>query len=136
MSRSGYTDDCEYGWEQIMWRGAVTSAIRGKRGQQLLRELAEAMDAMPVKRLISHELVKDGEFCALGLVGAKRGLPIDKLNPEDSGEVAKTFDIAEAMAREVVYVNDDDGYWRSDETPEQRWQRVRKWVAEQIKAPA
>ena len=32
MSRSGYTDECD-GWELVRWRGAVNSAIRGKRGQ-------------------------------------------------------------------------------------------------------
>jgi hypothetical protein len=35
MSRSGYSDD--YGddepWQLIMWRGAVASAFRGRRGQ-------------------------------------------------------------------------------------------------------
>lgn len=35
MSRSGYSDDC-YGWELICWRGAVNSAIKGKRGQSFL----------------------------------------------------------------------------------------------------
>lgn len=35
MSRSGYTDDCD-GWQLIMYRGAVASAIRGARGQRLL----------------------------------------------------------------------------------------------------
>jgi len=31
MSRSGYSDDFgnDYQWQQIMWRGAVASAIRG-----------------------------------------------------------------------------------------------------------
>lgn len=34
MSRSGYTDDCDYegNWPMICWRSAVKSAIRGKRG--------------------------------------------------------------------------------------------------------
>lgn len=50
MSRSGYCDDGENGWATICWRGAVKSALRGKRGQSFLLELAEAMDAMPTKR--------------------------------------------------------------------------------------
>ena len=31
MSRSGYEDGLEM-WDLIRWRGAVASAIRGKRG--------------------------------------------------------------------------------------------------------
>lgn len=52
MSRSGYVDDGEQ-WDMIRWRGAVNSAIRGKRGQAFLRELRDALDAMPEKRLVS-----------------------------------------------------------------------------------
>jgi hypothetical protein len=37
MSRSGYSDDLE-NWSLIRWRGAVASAIRGRRGQAFLRE--------------------------------------------------------------------------------------------------
>ena len=58
MSRSAYSDDLE---DDVMnlWRGAVMSAIRGKRGQQLLRDLRDALDAMPEKRLIANHLVDD-----------------------------------------------------------------------------
>ena len=64
MSRSGYSDDCN-GWDLIRWRGAVTSAIRGKRGRALLLELRDALDAMPEKALIAHDLVNStGQFCS------------------------------------------------------------------------
>jgi hypothetical protein len=40
--------------------------------------------------------------------------------------------IAEAMAREIVYENDEGGpFWAiggREETPEERWSRMRKWV--------
>jgi len=117
-----------------MWRGAVASAIRGKRGQQLLRELAEAMDAMPEKGLIAHALVRDGEHCALGVVGAARGLPIEQVDPEEPDAVAKVFNIAEALAKEIAYIN-DEGDWLPNESPEKRWLRMRKWVAENIVSP-
>ncbi len=38
MSRSGYQDDCE---GLNLYRGTVRRAIRGKRGQAFLRELAD-----------------------------------------------------------------------------------------------
>lgn len=73
MSRSGYSDDCE---NVAMWRGQVASAIRGKRGQTMLRDLV--------------------------------------------------------LAQEVMYENDEGG-WRPNETPEERWARVRNWAAKQIR---
>lgn len=138
MSRSGYVDDGE---NIAMWRGAVNSAIRGKRGQQLLRELADGMDAMSEKVLIAEELEQDGAYCALGVVGAKRGIDMKGIDPEESDVVASKFNIANALAREITYINDENGtVWVGnkirEETPSERWTRVRKWVADNLKAPA
>jgi hypothetical protein len=133
MSRSGYEDDLD-NWELIKWRGRVASAIRGKRGQKLLQDLAVAMDAMPAKELIREELVTDeGERCALGVVGQARGLDLSTVDPEDSEYVAEVFGIAEVMAREIVYINDEAGQsYPEAETPAQRWTRVREWVTEHL----
>ena len=142
MSRSGYCDDIEDNWRHICWRGAVTSAIKGKRGQAFLMELAAAMDAMPVKRLVTEELQADGEFCTLGVVGAARNLDMSVIDPDDAEVVADKFGLAEAMVREIVYENDErygDYKWIDGErkyvreTPEERWARMRKWVDTQIK---
>lgn len=58
MSRSGYSEDWDgENWTFIRWRGAVKSALRGKRGQAFLREALAALDAMPEKRLITHDLI-------------------------------------------------------------------------------
>ncbi len=130
MSRSGYSDDLDT-LELGRWRGRVASAIRGKRGQKLLREMAEALDAMPERVLISSELESEGEHCALGVVGAARGLNMQVVDPEDPHQVASLFDIAAPLAQEVVYINDECGFWR--DTPEDRWNRVRKWVADHLK---
>jgi hypothetical protein len=127
MSRSGYSVDNDNNWGLICWRGQVASAIRGQRGQQLLVDLVKALDAMPQKQLIAHELVKDGEVCALGAVGKARGLPIDDLDPEDPSTICAAFNIAEQLAREITWVNDEAGPWPG-ETPEQRWGRVRAWA--------
>lgn len=166
MSRSGYSDDCEGNWGLICWRGAVNSSIKGKRGQAFLKELAEAMDAMPEKRLIADELQADGGFCTIGVLGHARGLDMERIDPHDSDQVSKFFGIAPAMAREIVYENDErtDTYeWREmefcgpvrpyhpewgshfrtvrvdipGETVEaRRWQRMRKWVDEQLDTSA
>jgi hypothetical protein len=131
VSRSGYSDDVE-NWDLIRWRGAVASAIRGKRGQAFLREMAAVLDAMPVKRLVDGELQADGEVCALGAVGVARGLPVSDINPDDREAVAEVFGIAPALAAEIESENDGDFSYRRHSTPEQRWQYMRDWVAENI----
>lgn len=132
MGRSGYTDDC-CGWELIMWRGAVKSAIRGKRGQALLHEMRDALDAMPVKELIADQFEDGEKVCALGAVGKRRGIEMKGIDPYDRDSVARTFGIAPALAAEIAYIN-DDGYSYS-QTPAQRWKRVREWVESQITQP-
>jgi hypothetical protein len=143
MSRSGYCDDVEDNWRHIRWRGAVASAIKGRRGQAMLIELRDALDAMPVKRLVADELQADGEFCTLGVLGAKRGIDMTNIDPGCAETVSVVFGIADAMAREIVYENDEyggDWQWQPDgtrqyvkESPEHRWIRMRKWVDSQIK---
>lgn len=136
MSRSGYSDDCD-GWALIRWRGAVASAIRGKRGQAFLREVLAALDAIEDKRLIFGELVDaDGEFCALGAVGHCRGIDLKAIDYEDREAVAKAFGIPEALAAEIMFENDDDFWFSSGKEPEHRWRHMRNWVAKQIKDPA
>lgn len=131
MSRSGYSDDCE-SWSLIRWRGAVTSALRGARGQKFLIELRDALDAMPERKLIANELqAADGCYCTLGVIGAQRGIDMTGLDPDDREAVSKKFGIAEAMAAEIVFENDGEWRWEQ-ETPEARWTRMRAWVDSHI----
>lgn len=131
MSRANYSDDVEDNWQIIIWRGAVASAIRGKRGQAFLKEMLAALDAMPEKRLIASDLEHKGNVCAIGSVGLRRGVDMSKLDPEDSNRIAAEFGIADALVREIEYEN-DEGTLNWKETPEQRWQRMRSWVERQI----
>ena len=71
-----------------------------------------------------------GDVCALGSVGRARGIDMAPIDPEDNEAVASTFGIADAMAREIMYWNDEGGTYR--ETPEQRFDRMRAWVAKHI----
>ena len=129
MSRSGYSDDYDDPRVLIMWRGAVASAIKGKRGQTFLKALLAALDTMEHHRLIADDLIHDGEVCAIGALGVALGIDMDRLDPEDSDAVASTFGIAPALAREVVYENDEG----SPETPEARYVRMREWIKLRIK---
>jgi hypothetical protein len=128
MSRSCYSDDHE-NWSLIRWRGQVASAIRGKRGQKFLWDLIEALDAMPEKRLIADDLQRDGEVCALGAVGKKRGIELEGLDPVDHATLEEKFNIAYQLVQEIEFMNDD---WRGHEAPEQRWERMRRWAANNI----
>lgn len=130
--RSGYRDDCDQ-WDLIRWRGAVNSAIHGRRGQAFLREMLEALDALPKKRLISGELQGADGVCAIGSVGRKRGVDMDKLAPEAHTILGITFGIAPALVKEIESINDDD-YGCVRETPEARFTRVRAWIVEQLGA--
>lgn len=124
MSRSGYSEEID-GWDLIRWRGAVNSALKGKRGQAFLADMAVAMDAMTEKKLIADELIsKEGEVCALGAVAKYKSLNVSDIDPHCSEQISDVFNIAEALAREIAFMNDD--YY--GETPERRWQRMREWV--------
>lgn len=113
MSRSGYTEDFDDDdpLAHGRWRQAVKRALHGKRGQALLRDLVVALDAMPEKKLYSGSFATaDGEFCTLGVLGAKRGTKMDDLGDEDdcdSDLVGERFGIAPAMAAEIMYLNDE-----------------------------
>ncbi len=162
MSRSGYTDD--FGDEDPLamgrYRQAVKRAIEGKRGQAMLRELLAALDAMPEKWLAAESLVTvEVEFCTLGVLGAARGIQLAALDPDEPDQVARAFGIAESMAREIVYEN-DEGFdaWKwvdlvgppthgqayyghprirvAVENPGRgRWEHMRKWVVEHLTPP-
>lgn len=132
MSRSGLSeDDGEDVLQFGRWRGATLSAIRGKRGQAFLRELLTALDAMPDKQLIHGELqTPEGQVCAIGCLGAARGLDMAKLDVYDYEAIAKTLGINEKLVQEVEWINDEWGH--GPEGGAARWRMVRKWVVEQL----
>lgn len=150
MSRSCYTDDEDYDdpLAAYRWRQAVKRAIEGKRGQALLRELLEALDSMHDKRLYAGSFATSGgEYCVLGVLGAKRGVKMDDLGSEEDGcdpsLVGDRFGIARAMAAEIMYKNDerhrhdelcvDREYVPNPRAAECRFGRMRAWIAGKIK---
>lgn len=146
MSRSGYIDDYDGDDLQMgRWRGVVASAVRGKRGQRLFKEMLAALDEMPVKRLVANDLVGPDQVscshwgvyettgvCAIGSVGKVRGVDMVKMDSENYDAVAGAFDIAAPLAQEIAWMNDEAGSWK--ESPEDRFIRMRKWVASQIRS--
>jgi len=146
MSRSGYSENCD-GWELIRWRGAVKSAIRGKRGQTFLHEMKSALLELPEKKLIDGQFANQNDVCALGSVAVRRKMQEGMARSEamkavteewpdemyeECGNVASgKLNIASAMAKEIMYINDDESYW--DTSPEKRYEIVLNWVKNNIK---
>lgn len=109
MSRSGlYEDDGENTLAYGRWRRALTSALRGNKGQAFLRELAAALDAMPVKELVSGELQSaDGCHCTLGVIGHQRGLDMAAMDVDDYGGIADALKVNAKIAQEIMWENDE-----------------------------
>ena len=127
MSRSGYSDEGD-NWSMIRWRGAVAAAIRGKRGQEFLREALSVLDAMPAKELARATLEADGQYCTIGAMMHSRGIEMSWDGPED---IAKKLRSTHALVAEIIYENDEYSWLK--ETPSERWVRMRAWVVGNIK---
>lgn len=147
MSRSGYSDGEGEGNYIHLYRATVDRAIRGPRGQRLLRETLDVLDAMPVKELAENAAFNEsGQFCTLGIVEHQRGGDVNTLRDEmehaedwyDWSALSKRFDAPETLLREIMYVNDEwcfvHGTYTQprDMTPAKRWEVVREWVASKI----
>lgn len=141
MGRSGYIDDWDP--EMNLYRGAVEQALYGNRGQAFLRELIAALDAMPVKELIQGDLVQTDEqgkpcYCALGAVYAARGTSLEGIASVDVYDwetLASELNIAESMAREIMWWNDEGGAFilkGGENTDANRWKRMRDWAEGQL----
>jgi hypothetical protein len=145
MSR--YCDSDDYDWEPWMEgqaAGAMRSAIRGRRGQQLLRDLIAGLDALPVQELAAGALEdpETGCVCALGAVRLQRGaeavpLSFDLDDPDiDWRDLAKPFDISETLAHAVISENEYSSKRNDEQSRRRRWQSVRAWAVGNLLAPA
>lgn len=148
MSRSGYSDSFgdERPGQLELYRANVERAFAGKRGQAFLRELATTLDAMPVKRLAAESFQAGGEDCTLGCVLRARGVDTTELDDaleqggpdgdrDVSEQAAAALGLPRCMAAELMFHNDEGGLaW--NETPEQRWQRMRRNVARWLEGEA
>jgi hypothetical protein len=134
MSRSGYSEGCD---NLELYRANIDRATRGKRGRKFFADLAEALDALPEKKLTRGALeTQEGAVCALGALRQARGIGLtDSLRESEWDDLGKAFGVAPMLCQEVMYMNDEAIGRHRTETDEERWQRVRAWVAEQAHAP-
>ena len=145
MSRYCDSDDYEYEpWMEGQAAGAMQSAIRGRRGQQLLRDLIAGLDALPVPELAAGALEdpETGCVCALGAVRLQRGaeavpLHFDPTDPDiDWRDLAEPFDISETLANAVVSQNEYGSSRNDEQSRRHRWRSVRAWAVGHLLAPA
>ena len=55
-------------------------------------------------------------------------MDLSKLDPDDPDTAARVFGLSGALAREIMWINDEDHL-----TPEDRFRRVRAWVTGNIR---
>lgn len=145
MSRSSYSDD--YGDDfpgQIgLYRGNVERSIRSKAGQARLRELREALLALPVKEL-EAEIFAEGtrelpRVCALGAwalyksggdVEAAHGMVSRHANDFETSEALKDHGWPKLVVMEAIFKN-DEGSWTVN-TPAQRYDYIMRWLDRNI----
>jgi hypothetical protein len=135
MGRHGMwgASDIEDQWAYICFRGAVASSLRGKRGQKFLKELITALESLPEKKLIGGELELNGQYCALGCVGASRGLDMSTIDTWDYDKLSEIFNISPTMIREIEWINDETVYARlGEDKDEKRWKVVYDWAKSQV----
>lgn len=149
--------DFDYSWEAYSWQGRwernSRAVVMSKRGQKVLREVRDALLALPVKEL-AHEvfhLTDETEdrttvqMCVLGAFAAHKGANApDWLNgdyyngmldvPCDAWETARwasaNLGMTETLAFLLVELNDDT---LATCTPTQRYDRVMAWLDKRIK---
>lgn len=123
MSRSSYTDDYgdDFPGQLGLFRANVRRSIRSKRGQARLRELRDALLAMPVKELDADVFV-EGEapnpaVCALGqwaltkaggdVEAAQQMAGVYPESDEDTAAALAEHGWPRLVVLETIYENDD-----------------------------
>lgn len=144
MSRSCYSDDYgdDFPGQLNLYRANVRRSIRSKAGQARLRELRDALLALPVKELeaeiFAEETAKGPRVCALGAWALMKTGDVQAAHdmvPRDADDM-ETFDALQEhgwpklVVFEAIYQNDEGRYYV--QTPAQRYDYMLKWVEEQL----
>lgn len=128
MTRSGY-GPCDED-EADEWHRRLKDTIASPEGQAFLRELADALDALPEKVLIDGVLIdEEGNCCAIGAVCKARGIDVGAIDIGSASSVGEAVGISCQLAAEIEYEND---CW-PDEAPKAKWARMRRWVDKKIR---
>jgi hypothetical protein len=145
MTRFDNDWDEDFPGQWWLWEQALSRSINGRRGQEALKDLREALLALPEKRLISGRLADEqGSVCTVGALalhrrmkaGEPRRLVLEQLAElveADEGGFLSSYEADEAtiiLGKQVgltttiaVHLGaQNDASWK--ETPEERYERV------------
>lgn len=160
MSRFDGAGDGEGAMPYALWQHNAEMALKGKRGQQALRDMKAALGALPKRELIEGNLIevkRDEDdldkivgfegVCAVGAYALYKGQTPEQLRGwnryysggDDEGDCWSTSEAGKAagltytLAWELSQRNDET---YSDLTPSARWWAMYGWVcSELMKAP-
>lgn len=112
--------------------------MRSERGQRFLRDLRDALDAMPQKRLVALKYkTSDGEYCAVGCVAEARGVDLSTVVDHTGDDAVDCFSVTlpfhlNVNGNVVAWIEAENDRTASTESPEDRWRRMRAWVEKYI----
>jgi len=129
--RINYSEDEDFPGQFELWQANCERSLRGKRGQQELRELRAALLALPEKRLI-HGALEDerGYVCAVGAYAKHKGVELSKFDVDsNTDDVGIEAGMPRLVAWKVVEMND---LQLDHLTPEQRYEKMFAWVESKL----
>lgn len=142
-------EDCWLVWGR--WEANLKRALNGRPGLAALQRLEAALLALPTKRLITGNIVSNGDVCALGALALQEQIKYGSADPwadlalnygylqdedtadveEVSVEIGVRHGMSRTLATYIAATNDED--WPA-KTPEERYtwmlNRVRHWITE------
>lgn len=145
--------DEQFPGQYQLWDNATRRSFSGKPGQTALKELRDALLALPEKRLIETRLAdKHGNVCALGALAVRKRVAEGRSRAAVIAEIAEQISdddwvdtweaeqqtLAEAEAcgmkitMAVAVAAENDFGPKADETPEERYTRMLAWVERRI----
>lgn len=151
--------DPQFANEWDLWEANWLRHLRGANGQEVLRDLRDALLALPERKLIEGRLADEqGCVCTVGALALYRRT-LSGERPEDVLDELRNLikpderwgdiDAYEAEERTVAcgvglglkrmmamaLAGKNDDWYADDKTPEQRFERVLKWVESKIADP-
>lgn len=94
--------------------------------RKFFENLRDALDGLPEKKLARKGLSDGKSVCAMGAMMCMAGFTPPDFNAIRAAHALWSFDID--MTGEVIRQND----MNADETPKERWIRMRDWASAQI----
>jgi hypothetical protein len=129
--RISYAEDEDFAGQFFLWQANCERSLRGRQGQAELRELREALLALPEKRLIFGKLEDEqGGVCAVGAYAKRKGIDLSKCDVDDETDhVGIKAGMPRLVAWKVVEMNDVEF---ENLTPEERYAKMLAWVESKL----